>query len=290
MAIDLFKPTLWSKQLISNMDKAMVFGNVVNRNVEGEIKKGNQLRIMEIGDITVADYTSTGGVTYQDLGDASKTLVIDKDKYFAFDVDDADAVQAVPDVFAAATARAGYHMADTFDSHIAGLHTEAGVLTSDLGSSTTGINVYSNDMATVISNMGYQLDYANCPSTERWIIWPSVLWQYLIYAEIVAGSNYPDSPNSPAYMNSTQPGEFTRMGFTHFRSNNVEYNSTRTAWSVMFGHKSAIAAAVQVNKVEAVRRDAYFADGIRGRMVYGAKVVRPNRLGRARIYNSGITS
>ena len=290
MAVDLFKPTLWSKMLINNMDKALVFGNVVNRNVEGEIKKGNQLKINELGDITISDYTSTGGVTYQTLGDASKTLVIDKDKYFAFDVDDADAVQSNVELFSAATQRAGFHMADTFDSHIASLHTEAGVLNSVLGSATTGINVYANDMVKVVSDMGYLLDYANCPSTERWIIWPSVLWQYLIYAEIVAGANYPDSPNSPAYMNSSSPGEFTRMGFTHFRSNNVEYNSTRTAWSVMFGHKSAIAAAVQIDKVEAVRRDAYFADGIRGRMVYGAKVVRPNRLGLARIFNSGVTS
>jgi len=288
MAIDLFKPTLWSNMLINNMDKALVFGNIVNRNVEGEIKKGNQLKILEIGDITVADYTSTSGVTYQTLGDASKTLVIDQDKYFAFEVDDADAVQSNVEVFGAATARAGFHMADTFDQYIAGLYTEAGVLdTTYLGSSSTGLKVNANDMVKVISDMARNLDEANCPRQDRFIVWDATLWQYLVVAEVVAGTNYPDSPNAPAYFGGLAPA-VNGLGFTHYMSNNV--NSDSSDKLVMFGHKSAIAAAVQIDKVEAIRRDAYFADGIRGRMVYGAKVVRPNRLGLARLYPGGVTS
>ena len=81
MALEGFRPTLWSRNLIMNMDKAYVFKNVVNTDYEGEITGfGNVVKINEIGDITISNYTEGTDITIQTLTDAQKELVIDQKK------------------------------------------------------------------------------------------------------------------------------------------------------------------------------------------------------------------
>jgi hypothetical protein len=46
----------------------------------------------------------------------------------------------------------------------------------------------------------------------------------------------------------------------------------------MFGTRSAISFVSQVAKVEALRLQDYYADGVRGLYLYGAKVVQPDCL------------
>ena len=41
---------------------------------------------------------------------------------------------------------------------------------------------------------------------------------------------------------------------------------------------TAIAYAGQISKIEAVRRESYFDQGVRGLCLYGAKVIRPEAL------------
>jgi hypothetical protein len=43
-------------------------------------------------------------------------------------------------------------------------------------------------------------------------------------------------------------------------------------------NKSAISYAGQISKIQAVNREDYFDQGVKGLYVYGAKVVRPNAL------------
>ena len=56
--LDNFTPTIWAKSLLSPLYKALVWANLVNRDYEGEISSlGDSVKINEIGDITVSDYT-----------------------------------------------------------------------------------------------------------------------------------------------------------------------------------------------------------------------------------------
>ena len=81
MSFELFKPTLWSQRYINNTDKRLVFNQVVD--TSWDIVGGKAMKINEIGDVTVSDYTSTG-VTFQDIPDAQKEFPIDqKKKFFA---------------------------------------------------------------------------------------------------------------------------------------------------------------------------------------------------------------
>ena len=282
MALDLFKPTLWSGRFINNMDKALVFKQVVDTSYQGEIQFGQVLKINEIGDIDISTYGSTG-LTWQDVDDAQRELVIDQKKYFAFQVDDADAAQMRPQVMDGAMQRASFNMADEVDGFIAGKYGEAGITNaSNLGSSTTGLNLYANDMPDLITYMHRYLKENNAMG-RPWCVAPPWFMQLLRYAQITNGAATFDTPNSTAI-----EGMGSGMGFDFYESNNVSNDGTD--YRIMFGTRDAIAYAGQVEKVEALRRQDFFRDGIKGLYIYGAKVVRPDHLGVVYAQFSGLTT
>lgn len=92
---DTFIPQLWSARLLAHLDKNLVLGNLVNRDYEGEIRNyGDTVKINQIGDITVKDYTQGTPIDYEDVSGEATELHIDQQKYWAFKVEDIDAAQA----------------------------------------------------------------------------------------------------------------------------------------------------------------------------------------------------
>lgn len=287
MALDQFKPTLWSRQFIVNTEKALVFKNVVNTNYQGEIAYGNILKINEIGDVDVSDYSASTGVTWQDIDDAQKSLVIDQKKYFAFAVDDVDAAQMNVSVMSGAMQKSAFAVSDTIDAYIAAMYSQAGITNAtNLGSAASGLNLYSNDMPALVTYMHRYLDEANVPKQGRWCVAPPWMMQLLRYASIVQGTGFLNDPNGQAISGLGLPG----MGFTWYESNNVQIDSTNSEYAIMFGVPDALSYAGQLDKIEAVRREDYFADGMRGLYIYGAKAVRPDHLGVVYANMSGLTS
>jgi hypothetical protein len=272
MALEQFKPTLWSRRFIVNTDKALVFKQVTDTSYQGEIQAGQVLKINEIGDIDISSYTSTG-VNWQDVDDAQRELVIDQKKYFAFNVDDADAAQMNVSVMDGAMQKAAFAIANTVDSHIAGKYDEAGVTNAtNLGSSTTGLNLYANMMPDLITYMHRYLK-ENDAMGRPWCVAPPWFMQLLRFAQITYATGTFDTPNSAA-LDGAVPG----MGFDFYESNNVAEDGSDDN-AIMFGTRDAIAYAGQVSTIEAKRRESYFADGVMGLYVYGAKVARPDHLG-----------
>ena len=98
MAITNFIPEIWAAQLQSSLKKALVFGGsaVVNRNYEGQIaNSGDTVHITSITRPTIAPYVKNVTVIAPEtLTDATRALVIDQARYFAFEVDDVDMRQA----------------------------------------------------------------------------------------------------------------------------------------------------------------------------------------------------
>jgi hypothetical protein len=93
MAITFFQPEIWAAQLLSVLEKSLVYAgpSVVNRDYEGEIANaGDTVHITSIGDPTIGTYTKDTDITVQVLTDADRALLIDQQKYFAFEVDDID--------------------------------------------------------------------------------------------------------------------------------------------------------------------------------------------------------
>lgn len=57
MAITTFIPTIWEARLLAHLDKALIYGNLCNRDYEGDISQaGDTVIINQIGDIAIKDY------------------------------------------------------------------------------------------------------------------------------------------------------------------------------------------------------------------------------------------
>ena len=274
MGLDNFKPTIWSALIIDALRKSLVFGDLTNRNYEGEIRSGGEkVKILEIGDISINDYTGT--VTYEDLDDASKFLEIDQKKYFAFKFDDVDAAQANEELMLKATNKAAYKLRDAADIFISGLYTEAGV-TSNLGTTASPLTITSDGASSttsikmLVSTIAKALDEANCPAEGRYIAVPPWMHQKIVLAEDV---------RLTVENNITTNGRVGRLfGFDVRVSNNVSTVSGGTVYKVMAGTYDAISYAEQIVKMEALRLEESFGEGIRGLHVYGGKVVQNEAL------------
>jgi hypothetical protein len=91
----LFKPEIMSKELLRNLDPESVWMDCVNKDYEGEIKNvGDTVKINQPGNITVKTYIKGTPMVYESPQGLQDQLVIDQQKYFAFDIEDIDEVQA----------------------------------------------------------------------------------------------------------------------------------------------------------------------------------------------------
>lgn len=262
MSIKAFIPELWVARLLAAYEKALVFGALANRDYEGEIRNlGDTVKISGVGPVTVSAYTGT--VTYQDLEAEQQNLVIDQRDYWAFKVDDADAAQAGVMFMDQAMRNAAYSVRDTVDRYIAGLYTQAGNITE-----STPIN--SLNVFAAILSLGQALDEANVPEEGRWLVIPPWLKVKLVQAKLVA-----ENTTNEAWSN----GRVGRCaGFDIYQSNNVANDGTD--YYCMAGTRDAISYAGQIDpaRVEALRAESAFEDKIRGEILFGAKVVRPDAL------------
>lgn len=278
MSLTNFVPEIWAGDVLQALQKAMVFGSLVNRDYEGLISQlGDTVRITSIAGVTVGDYTkNTDMADPQELTDAQAVMEITQNKYFNFQIDDVDERQGLK-VLAAGMNEAAYALKDKADQFVASLYTDASA-SNLIGDDTTPKvpNNTANDTQNVynlIVDAGVLLDTSNVPSDGRWMVVPP--W---FYGRLQKESRFveADKSGNAAALRTGQVGAIA--GFTIFKSNNVP-NTTGTKYKILFGTVRAITFADQINKVEQYRLEKRFATGFKGLHLYGAKVVRPACLG-----------
>ena len=275
MAVTTFIPKIWSARLLYALEKAHVATNLVNRNYEGVIaNQGDTVHINSIGAITVKDYTKNTDIAAPDaLTTTDQSLVIDQCKYFNFQVDDVDKVQAAGDLIDTAMGRAAYALADVSDAFLLKTIANGVASANKIGAKATltaltASNVYEN-----IVKMRTLLDKSNVPSTGRTIVVPPEVYALLLLDDRFAKSG------SDSGQNALLNGMVGRVaGFDVFMSNNcVSGNDggsgSSTAYFVITAQvASATTYAEQIIKTEGYRMESRFADGVKGLHVYGAKV------------------
>ena len=274
MAVTTFIPKLWSARLLYALEKSHVATNLVNRNYEGVIaNQGDTVHINSIGAITVKDYTKNTDIAAPDaLTTTDQSLVIDQCKYFNFQVDDVDKVQAAGDLIDTAMGRAAYALADVSDAFLLKTIANGVASANKIGAKATltaltASNVYEN-----IVKMRTLLDKANVPTTGRTIVVPPEVYALLLLDDRFAKSG------SDSGQNALLNGMVGRVaGFDVFMSNNcvsgADGGSGSTAYFVITAQvASATTYAEQIIKTEGYRMESRFADGVKGLHVYGAKV------------------
>jgi N4-gp56 family major capsid protein len=219
MAVTTFIPELWNARLLYALEKAHVATNLVNRNYEGEIRNhGDTVHINTIGAITVKSYTKNTDIADPEvLSTTDQTLVIDQSKYFNFQVDDVDKVQAAGELVDTAMGRAAYALADVSDAYLLGVIAAGAAAGNTIGSAAapvalTGSNVYEN-----IVKLKTKLDKANVPNTGRTIVVPPDVHSLLLLDDRFAKSTA--TAGQEALIN----GLVGRIaGFDVYMSNNVK--------------------------------------------------------------------
>lgn len=278
MGLENFNPTIWSAKLFVRLRKAHVFAGLVNTEYSGEIRNmGDSVKINEVGVVNVSDYTKYVAINWQQLDSAQKVLVIDQAKTFSFTIDDIDTAQQNPKVMNGAMSEAAYAVSDVVDQFIAGLYPQAGITnTTYMGSSASPISVSSGNVILTLSYAARYMSEANVPEANRIMVIPPWVHQKLLLAEVGGIS-------ATAVPKVFDDGAITRgyigdaLGFRLVLSNNVQASATAVS-AVMALNRSAISYAGQISKIQAVNREDYFDQGVKGLYVYGAKVVRPNAL------------
>jgi len=266
MGVQNFIPTLWSDLTLDKYTERAVFRSLLNTSYEGEIKtKGDEVKINSIGDVETSAYSGT--VTYTEFDDYSRTLKIDQDYYVAKEIPDLDKVQMTPKLMGDWTGKIADAFLRNVEAFIAAKYSEAGITS---GSTTSVTSITTANVISKIADIGTSLDEADAPDTGRVAIVPPWLAKKMSLAGILR-----DTSNS-AILSSGYLGEF--QGFKVYKSNRITHSSTTWYAPMFFIANDTIAFAEQLMDFESMRLEGKFSDGVRGRIVYGGKVLRPESL------------
>lgn len=268
MAFSNFIPEVWSARLLEHLDNVHVYAALMNRDYEGDIRAfGDTVHINQIGDITINDYTGDDISDPEELDSTQMDLVIDKAKYFNFQIKDIDNAQSNPKVVDAAMQRASYGINDVVDRYLASLLLAG----ADAGHVTTAANLTSENAYDALVDLGVVLTESNVPMLGRWVVVPPWFHGLLLKDPRFVG-------NGTGYNQAILQGGWVgdAAGFRIHLSNNVPVE--KGTYSVIAGTTAAGSYAEQLVELEAYRLEKNFSDAVKGLHVYGAKVTQPSAL------------
>ena len=248
MAVTNFIPQIWEARLLAKFHERSIADIITTSPTKVE---GNKVIFNKVSDVAINPYSGT--VNFEDLTTSKVELTLDNKNYWAFKVDDVDAVQSAGDLIDPHVEEAGYGLQEATDKF---------VLTEALKTSNTVSKAGDEKAYDLIVKANTFLNKKKVPKAQRYaVINAEVLedlqldarftLQYTILENgIIEGAN----------INGTQ------LVFSE------ELNEGTFAIVVL--HKSAIGYAKQLEETEAMRLQNSFADGIRGLQVDGVKTLR----------------
>jgi hypothetical protein len=286
-----FIPEIYSKKVQIALRKAAVAEAVCNTDYMGEISSfGDTVNIIKEPQIAVADYTRGLAVTSTDLTDQELVLTVDQAKSFSFKIDDLEKRFSHVNFQAIAADNAAYALRDAMDSNILAAISAGATATVGMGTTSTPIDIgFASGEVDPLNQMALAakvLDEANAPEDGRWFV-AAPEW----YNQLSNSASKLLSVDFNAGQGSIRNGLVASgllRGFSMYKSNNLPTNDlsgatpagSATAPEALFGHMSSTAAASSMNKVETVRDTGTFSDIVRGLMVWGRKVLRPEVAGK----------
>ena len=245
MAVTNFIPQIWEARLMAKFHERSVGGIITTAPTKIE---GNKIIFNKVSDIALKDYEGT--VNFDDLTTSKVELPMDVKKYWAFKVDDVDAVQAAGNLIDPHVSEAGYGLQEATDKLIL----DEALKTSH---TVTGEKAYD-----IIVKANTKLNKNKVPKAERFaVVNAEALEEIHLDSRFVA--NYTVLENGiieGAKINGVQ------LVFSE------ELNAGKFAIVVL--HKSAIGFGKQLEETEAMRLQNAFADRVRGLQVCGVKTLR----------------
>ena len=247
MSVTNFIPVLWESRLLAKFHERSITDLITTAPTKVE---GNKIIFNHVSDVSINPYTGT--VNFEDLTTSKVELPLDHKNYWAFKVDDVDAVQAAGDLIDPHVQEAGYGLQEATDKY---------VLDEALKTLNT---VTKNELKAydIIVKCNTELNKKKVPKADRFaVINAEVLEELNLDARFTA--NYTILENG-----IIEGGDIngTKLIFSE------ELNEGN--YAIVALHKSAIGYGKQLEETEAMRLQNSFADGIRGLQVDGVKTLR----------------
>ena len=247
MAVQNFIPSIWEARLLAKFHENSIASVITTA---PERIEGNKIIFNNVSDVAVKDYE--GSVSFDDLTTSKVELNMDIKKYWAFKVDDVDAVQAAGELIDPHVEEASLSLQESMDK---------AVLTEGLKTTNT-ITTTDEKAYDIIVKLNTVLNKNKVPKINRFAV---------INAEVLEELNLDArfTDNYQILQNGVIEGgniNGTQLIFSE-ELNNGEY-------AVLTLHKSAVGFGTQLEKTEAMRLQGAFADGVRGLAVAGTKTLR----------------
>lgn len=277
MSVQHFIQTIWSKKIQDDLEEKCKLVMDCTRKYEGDCHYAQTVKILAVGEPTIGNYIGQD-ITIEEMTDSSQDLVIDVQKYFAFEVKDVDKAQSVPGLPEKYQQKAMRKLALAREKFIGALvagkaqasaDEEAGNTTYKPGA--THIIVAEDKTQDAIKNA---LDDAIITLREN-----NFDDKGIIEIDPRTYKTFKDrlveiKTANDELIKRGVVGEYDNYDVKS--TNNVYRDATHTYCIVR--SDMAIAFAGQINEVEAGRMEKRFSDYVRGLDTYGAKIIAQDEI------------
>ena len=277
MAVTHFIQTIWSKKIQDDLEEKCKLVQDCTREYEGDCEYAQTVKILAVGDPTIGNYIGQD-IDIEEMTDSSQDLVIDVQKYFAFEVKDVDKAQSVPGLPEKYQQKAMHKLALAREKFVGALVAGKAQSTKDEAAGNTN---YKEGATTVITATGNDqaaikkaIDDAIIALREKNFDTPGIV-------EIDPRS-YKTFKDELIEI-KTANDELIKRGVVgmydsyEVKSTNNVYRDDAHVYCIVRSNK-AVAFAGQINEVEAGRMERRFSDYIRGLDVYGSKIIAQDEI------------
>ena len=260
MAVTNFIQTIWSKKIQDALEVACKLVDNCLRDYEGDCQYAQSVKILGVGEPTIAAYDGSKDIEIEDMKDEGQFLTIDQANYFAFYVDDVNKAQSVPGLKEEYQRKAVHGLAVKRDTYVANLIRGA-------ENKTTATNL-------TLEAVKQAIDDAIVALRERHFDEEGVIEVSPAVYNVFKNCLITLSTNNPELIKKGVVGCYD--DFNVIMSSNMAKDEEYVYCCVR--GKKAIAFAGQINQVEALRSEKRFKDIVRGLDTFGAKIIDEDRI------------
>lgn len=277
MSVKHFIQTIWSKKIQDDLEEKCKLVADCTREYEGDCQYAQTVKILAVGEPTIGNYIGQD-IDIEEMTDSSQDLVIDVQKYFAFEVKDVDKAQSVPGLPEKYQQKAMKKLALAREKFIGALVAGKAQSSKD---EEEGNDTYKPGATNVITAAGKTKGNIKTAIDDAIVMMREQNFDDAGVIEIDPRT-YKTFKDELIEL-KTANDELIRRGVVgeydnyEVKSTNNVYRDGTHVYCIVRSNQ-AVAFAGQINEVEAGRMEKRFSDYVRGLDTYGAKIIAQNEL------------
>lgn len=277
MSVKHFIQTIWSKKIQDDLEEKCKLVQDCTREYEGDCKYAQTVKILAVGEPTIGNYIGQD-ITIEEMTDSSQDLVIDVQKYFAFEVKDVDKAQSVPGLPEKYQQKSMRKLALAREKFIGALVAGKAQSSAD---EEAGNDTYKPGATNIITAAGKTKGNIKTAIDDAIVMLREKNFDDAGVVEIDPRT-YKTFKDELIEL-KTANDELIKRGVVgqydsyDVKSTNNVYRDDTHVYCIVRSDK-AIAFAGQINEVEAGRMEKRFSDYVRGLDTYGAKIIAQDEL------------